>query len=131
MSKVHLVGAVCVVAAAIGAVSIGFGLRGQAGEPVRVFLRHGGSGPGTSTQESSGGGMTSYSIGPRANAWPSQVLGYLERRDDDWVVVRAASEDDAERTFWIPTSRVQLIEHVSEDAMKFLAVPPGVRALRN
>jgi len=101
--------------------ALGLGRSSSADEPVRVFLVHGATAPahgssGWGTNE----GITTYSAGGRGNVWATQALGYLEDIDERWVVLRKAGSEDRKAEIHIPRERVQLIEHVSEERLRFL-----------
>ncbi len=101
-------------------VALGLGNSSSADEPVRVYLVHGASAPERgSSQWGIGGGITIYTGGSRAITWPTQVVGYLHDIEDDWVVLRKA-EGKERLEIHIPRERVQLIEHISEDALEAL-----------
>lgn len=102
-------------------VALGLGSTTSADEPVRVYLVHGAVAPahgssGWGTNE----GITTFTVGGRANVWATQAVGYLEDVDEYWVVLRKASGEDRKAEIHIPRERVQLIEHISEEYLRVL-----------
>ena len=102
--------------------ALGLGNAPAADEPVRVYLVHGGVAPfqGSSSTGKSHG-ITVYSTGGHGNAWPTQVLGYLDDIDEHWVVLKQVGKLREGLEIWIPRERVQLIEYMDEENFKIIS----------
>lgn len=113
-TRFGVLGAACGVAVVVALGAAGTTNR-SADDPVRVYLVHGGVAPiqgSTSTGYSHG--ITVYSTGGPGNAWPTQVLGYLDDIDEHWVVLKQVGEVRKGLEVWIPRERVQLIEYLDQ-----------------
>lgn len=100
---------------ATGAV-LGLGNSTKADEPVRVYLVHSAEHRGQSGTSVSDG-ITVFQTAPGA-AWPTQVLGYLDDIEDDWVILRKATKGSERLEIHIPRERVQLIEELTEERFR-------------
>lgn len=105
------------MAMATGA-ALGLGSSPAADEPVRVYLVHAAEHRGQSGT-SRGDGITVFQTAPGAT-WPTQAIGYLHDIEDDWVILRKATEGSERLEIHIPRERVQLIEHISEEHLRAL-----------
>jgi|GEM_PF-6036822 len=95
----------------------------SANEPVRVYLVHSAEHPERGQSSTSrGSGITVFQTVPGAT-WPTQVLGYLDDVDEDWVVLRKATDGQERLEIRIPRERVQLIEHISDERLRALLTP--------
>lgn len=101
--------------------ALGLGNSSAADEPVRVYLVHSAEHRGQSGTSFSDG-ITVFQAAPGAT-WPTQVVGYLHDIEDDWVILRKATEGRERLEIHIPRERVQLIEHISEERLRSLLTP--------
>lgn len=100
---------------------LGLGRSTTADEPVRVYLVHGANPPAVGGSRTSySNGITVFRYGIDGNSWPTQVLGYLEDSDEQWVVLKQVAEARKGLEVWIPRERVQMIEFIDDESFERL-----------